>query len=583
MKEPVITLTLEEYEELRKEHECLEKEHAELQRKYEASLQEYSRQVEEISACTAVIADLRWKLADLTRRLWGKSSEKRHLPEDAGQLSICFESPSDVNDPVAEEQKTAGKSVTSENGYNRSRKSFTKKITPHARKPIDPSLPREEIIIPMPEGLSLEGATKLGEEVSEQYAVSPARFYVKRIIRPKYRLADGRIITAPMPVMAHPHSNASESVLAHIATAKYYDHLPLHRQLDIFEREGIHLSPSTVSNWMMAAAQRLEPIYNELRELVKDSYYVMADETPHPVLESDRPGALHRGYMWNFYLPRFHTPFFEYHKGRGSSGIDTLLAGQVRVVQSDGFAVYDKFDTLPGKLHLCCWAHVRRNFVEAEGNDPPRARHALGQIGGLYAVEEKIRMEHLEGEAVVKLRREKSYPIIKELEKWCKEEYGHTVDKSPIAKAMFYMYTRFERKYSINSLVYWVTYVHNVVYSFYRSMIYCYINSTQRCAGSIVIDIIPTNGADKRKFFPFAPYFPVTNVIKRYFYPYFPAIIGIKGYSFPYFPYLSGIMKIKTALYSLFSRLDWHKTVVFPCLGEIYEGIRSLSWEIPVT
>lgn len=145
------------------------------------------------------------------------------------------------------------------------------------------------------------------------------------------------------------------------------------------------------------------------------------------------------------------------------------------------------------------------------------------------------------------------------------------------------IHAHFHCKYSINSLVYWVTYVHNVVYSFYRSMIYCYINSTQRCAGSIVIDIIPTNGADKRKFFPFAPYFPVTNVIKRYFYPYFPAIIGIKGYSFPYFPYLSGIMKIKTALYSLFSRLDWHKTVVFPCLGEIYEGIRSLSWEIPVT
>lgn len=95
-------------------------------------------------------------------------------------------------------------------------------------------------------------------------------------------------------------------------------------------------------------------------------------------------------------------------------------------------------------------------------------------------------------------------------------------------------------KYSINSLVYWVTYVHNVVYSFYRSMIYCYINSTQRCAGSIVIDIIPTNGADKRKFFPFAPYFPVTNVIKRYFYPYFPAIIGIKGILSLIFPIYRG-------------------------------------------
>lgn len=181
----------------------------------------------------------------------------------------------------------------------------------------------------------------------------PARFYVKRIIRPKYRLADGRIITAPMPVMAHPHSNASESVLAHIATAKYYDHLPLHRQLDIFEREGIHLSPSTVSNWMMAAAQRLEPIYNELRELVKDSYYVMADETPHPVLESDRPGALSPRVYVELLSAPVPYPFFEYHKGRGSSGIDTPLAGQVRVVQSDGFAVYDKFWTRYPESCIC--------------------------------------------------------------------------------------------------------------------------------------------------------------------------------------------------------------------------------------
>lgn len=113
-------------------------------------------------------------------------------------------------------------------------------------------------------------------------------------------------------------------------------------------------------------------------------------------------------------------------------------------------------------------------------------------------------------------------------------------------------------------------------------MIYCYINSTQRCAVFIEVDIFPTNGADEREFFPLFPYFPVINGIKRYFYPCFPAIIGLKWYSFSYFPYLSGIMKIKTALYSLFSRLDWHKTLVFLCLGGIYEGIRSLSWGIPV-
>ena len=48
---------------------------------------------------------------------------------------------------------------------------------------------------------------------------------------------------------------------------------------------------------------------------------------------------------------------------------------------------------------------------------------------------------------------------------------------------VFHLDYEIQCKYSINSLVYWVTYVHNVVYSFYRSMIYCYINSTKRCAG----------------------------------------------------------------------------------------------------
>lgn len=313
-------MSLDEYEHLRREH---------------------ARLLVQSVANESELLHLRWENADLHRRLWGKSSEKRVLP---GQLSICFDSPVDVADPIAEPTKATEKK---EKSYSRFRKSFPRKITPHARKPIAPSLPREEVLIPMPKGLSLEGAVKIGEEVSEQYAVRPARFYGIRIIRPKYKLANGRIVTAPIPVMAHPHSNASESVLAHIATAKYHDHLPLNRQLEIFEREGVRLSASTVSNWMTAAARWLESVYNELRELIRNSYYVMADETPHPVLENDRPEALHRRYMWDFYLPRHHTPFFEYHEGRGESGVDTLIGGKVKVVQSDGFVVYDKFDTLP--------------------------------------------------------------------------------------------------------------------------------------------------------------------------------------------------------------------------------------------
>lgn len=452
MKELKVTLKAEEYSRLQEEKRRLQERCALLEQE---SLERETQKKEAEDKLVSLLVEksnletenklLRWELADLKRRCWSKSSEKRALPEDPAQLDICFDSPIDVEDPVKEEMKAEEKAGQKEKKYNRFRKSFTKKITPHARQPIDPSLPREEIVIPIPEGIDLEGAVKMGEEVSEQYAIRPARFYVIRIIRHKYRLRNGSIVTAPMPVMAHPRSNASESVLAHIATAKYYDHLPINRQLDIFEREGIHLSPSTVSNWMMATAQRLEPIYNELRELVKNSYYVMADETPHPVLENERPGSLHHGYMWNFYLPLHKTPFFEYHQGRGETGVDTLIGGNVKVVQSDGFVVYDKFDTLKDRLHLCCWAHVRRKFVEAEGCDPPRAKTALEKIRILYRVEEQIKEEKLGAEAIVALRREKSYPVIRELEEWCRKEYEHTLAGSPIAKAMFYMYTRFEQ------------------------------------------------------------------------------------------------------------------------------------------
>lgn len=384
---------------------------------------------------------LRYRVSYLERLCWGRSSEKRRLPEDPAQLSICFDSPEGVEQAAVEEEKQ--EEIAREKTYNRFRKSFKKKPVPHSRQPIPAHLPRQREVLEPKEDLA--GAIRMGEEVTERYAVSPRMLYVQQIVRPRYKLADGRIAIAPLPDTALPRSNASDSVLAHIAVAKYADHLPLNRQMDIFSREGVNLPASTASNWTMGAAQCLEPIYNELRETMKSSRYVQADETPHKVLESERPGSLHNGYMWAFYLPRCKSPYFEYHPGRGATALGTLLSGQTSVVQSDGFSAYDMFDRLPGKLHLCCWAHVRRKFVEAELYDPPAARHALGEIGKLYAVEKEIREKGLEGEEIVDIRRKKSYPVIKALERWSEEKLSGGQKGSPLDSALRYMHVRFEQ------------------------------------------------------------------------------------------------------------------------------------------
>jgi hypothetical protein len=43
---------------------------------------------------------------------------------------------------------------------------------------------------------------------------------------------------------------AGAGLLAHVLVAKYADHLPLHRQSEIYTREGVELSRSTRSEWV---------------------------------------------------------------------------------------------------------------------------------------------------------------------------------------------------------------------------------------------------------------------------------------------------------------------------------------------
>lgn len=407
-------------------------------------LSQYQALLDQQQRYEEVIEQLRWTNLELLRRLWSPKSEKS-LPKDPAQLAICWETPQDAPPSEVIQEKAAKEAEKEKETYSRFRKDFKgKKHKGNIRKPFAAELPRIADAPLEPENLP-QGSIRIGEEITEKLEIQPVRVYVRQIIRPKYKTPDGRILIAPLPLQAVSHSKAGASVLSHIAVRKYADHLPLHRQIEIFERSAVHIPPSTASDWCMAAAQELEPVYNELRELVRNSHYVMADETPHKVLESERPGALHQGYMWDFYLPSYNTPFFEYHKGRGKDCIGLLLDCGVRAVQSDGYGVYDLFDDLPGYLHLCCWAHARRKFKEAEASDPPRAKEILLLIGELYQTENQIREKLLEGEAKVAYRQKNAYPVLQKIECWIKNNQSQVKIDSPMDKAMKYTYGRMEQ------------------------------------------------------------------------------------------------------------------------------------------
>lgn len=304
-------------------------------------------------------------------------------------------------------------------------------------------LPVEEIEI-HPEG-DLSQMVCIGKEITEELECEPAKFYIKRYIRFKYAAKDGSGVVSPqLPERVIDKGIPGSSLLAMILTGKYLDHLPLYRQKQIFARENIQIPSSTIEGWVKQALEKLEPLYEQLAFDTKSQGYLQVDETPIKVLDSDKKGATHQGYYWVYHAPLEGTVLFDYSPTRGGIAVAPMLGSFKGYLQTDGYAVYDKYGKKKDVTHLACWAHARREFERALDNDRPRAEKALLLIQGLYAVERTAKDQQLTSVQIKELRLEKSLPLINQLGKWIFEEIKATLPKSQIGKAMAYAYVRWD-------------------------------------------------------------------------------------------------------------------------------------------
>jgi len=114
-------------------------------------------------------------------------------------------------------------------------------------------------------------------------------------------------------------------------------------------------------------------------------------------------------------------------------------------LQIDGYAAYNIFDEQKDITLLHCMAHARRKFVEARLNDQVRADYVLGQIQELYTLERQANEEQLSTDDVLKLRRDKAFPILEALGKWMQQSYTEVLLQSAIGKALAYSITRWSK------------------------------------------------------------------------------------------------------------------------------------------
>jgi transposase len=308
---------------------------------------------------------------------------------------------------------------------------------------------RREVILLKPEG-DVSGLCRMGEDITEILDYIPAELYVKQYIRPKYAvpLSEGgtTVLMAALPGRLLEKCMAGEGLLAQMIVDKYLDHLPIHRQLQRYQRIGVTIAQSTSNDWFRMVLNHLYALYEAHKRNTLATSYLGADETPIRVMDDDKKGTTHRGFYWVYHNYEQKLVLFDYRPGRGRDGPDDILKDFQGYLQTDGYSAYEAFDRRPGITLLHCMAHARRKFHESLQNDQPRAEYALGLFQQLYAIERTIKEQELTADEVVQLRQQKAIPILHTLKSWMIEEHPKlVVKKSPIAQAMGYFLPRWEK------------------------------------------------------------------------------------------------------------------------------------------
>jgi transposase len=313
----------------------------------------------------------------------------------------------------------------------------------HGRKPLPKDLPRVRIEHTLPEQERVcpccGGIQQpFGETITEQLDYLPARFLVREHVRIKYACQKCRqgVSTPQLPPFPIDKGLPAAGLLAHVAVSKFADHLPLYRLEQIFKRSGVQLSRQTLCGWIRACSNLLEPVYDELRRDVLQSYVIHSDDTILPVLDDSRKHA-RQGRVW-VYAGDFQHPHvvYDYTQDRSSRRPIDFLNGYQGFLQADAYSGYDRLFTQNPITEVGCWAHTRRYFFEAKPSDALRGSYALAVIAQLYQAEEKAR--DLDPEARQELREKESLPILLQFHEWLETQATQVLPKSPIHQAIQY-------------------------------------------------------------------------------------------------------------------------------------------------
>lgn len=410
-----------------------------------------------------IIKLLEQKVDYLIRKIYGSSSEKL----DPAQLHLAFE------EEFAKKQE-----ATNEESENVSDADLTLVALPKPKRPPrkEPKLPEnlpiyETILIPEEVKANPDDYYKVSEKITDKLDIQQASFSINRTIRPVYTKKGAIIptfLTAPLLPSLLEKSLLSPSLLSHIICSKYCDHLPLYRQQQILaRRHHIHLSRSTLCDWIEIGANWLEPLWKLIATDIRTSQHIQIDETPVDYL--DKAGAKHQGYFWVYSNTNVNTTdapliLYDWQPTRAQTALDTILcdltepnnpaknfSGDLQCDGYSGYQTWGKKQSTDVNL-LGCWVHARRKFYEARDQHPD-AITALSYIAKIYHQEHRLR-DYIQAShhppdqtSAIKMawRKRHSRPIAKQLHQHISKIKQSHLPKSNLGKAITYALNQWQK------------------------------------------------------------------------------------------------------------------------------------------
>jgi transposase len=310
---------------------------------------------------------------------------------------------------------------------------------PHpGRQRLPEHLERVETIVPCTEQTCRQCGAEtavIGYDESEQLDIVPARYFVRVIKREKRACRGcqkGAVTMAALEPRIIERGLASNPVVVETVTAKYLDHMPLYRQAAILEREaGLEIGRATLDGWVMRVGELLEPVAGAMRLDLLRSSYLQADETIVPVQMHDKRGADHQAYLWQYGRPGGET-VFDFQLGRGREGPRKFLGAWEGILQTDGYQAYDGVGG-PKLVHVGCWAHARRKFVDAakvNGEDVSAVQMVM-RMDGLFLVDRDARQKHMTAEERLAARRQHVEAWAEEIRQECEKLMPTMAEAAP--------------------------------------------------------------------------------------------------------------------------------------------------------